>query len=124
MTTGIFLILLGSLLEYSSKADLVVYIIGLSVASLKIINGLYIIINGREVGEGVFDQINKLLPCELFFAVANSIKYVIVVYVAKWVNKSALLGMVGIMFTILGMTNWIKFLYFDNIDNMDTVEKL
>lgn len=124
MTTGIFLILLGSLLEYSSKADLVVYIIGLSVASLKIINGLYIIINGREVGEGVFDQINKLLPCELFFAVANSIKYVIVVYVAKWVNKSALLGMVGIMFTILGMTNWIKFLYFDNMDNMDTVEKL
>lgn len=124
MTTGIFLILLGSLLEYSSKADLVVYIIGLSVASVKIINGLYIIINGREVGEGVFDQINKLLPCELFFAVANSIKYVIVVYVAKWVNKSALLGMVGIMFTILGMTNWIKFLYFDNMDNMDTVEKL
>lgn len=45
---------------------------------------------------------NRYIPCELFFAIANSIKYVMVVYVAKWIKKSTLIGMVGLMFAMLG----------------------
>lgn len=103
LTTAIFLILLGSLLEYSSKADLVVYLIGFLIAFIKILSGVFIFINSEEIDVGIYSEINKYIPCELFFAIANSIKYVMVVYVAKWIKKSTLIGQVGVWFMLLGV---------------------
>jgi hypothetical protein len=55
LTTAIFLILLGSLLEYSSKADLVVYMIGFLIASVKMMSGVFIFVNGQEVDPGTYE---------------------------------------------------------------------
>lgn len=49
LTTAIFLILLGSLLEYSSKADLVVYGIGFMIAAVKIMIGTFMLIYHSEI---------------------------------------------------------------------------
>jgi hypothetical protein len=85
--------------------------ISLLIASVKLMLGIYIIIEKREVSTQTLTLINKYLPLELFFAIANSIKYVMVVYMAKWMKKQTLLGMVGIMFTILGLLSWIKYFH-------------
>ena len=49
LTTAIFLILLGSLLEYSSKADLVVYMTSFLIAVIKILGGVFILMTNKEV---------------------------------------------------------------------------
>jgi hypothetical protein len=39
-----------------------------------------------------------------------------VVYVAKWIKKSTLIGMVGFMFVVLGVFTCVKYFYLANLD--------
>lgn len=49
----------------------------------------------------------KYFPFELFFAVADSLKYVQFVYMAKWVNRQHLITVVGFWFMLFGTFNMI-----------------
>lgn len=77
-------------------------------------SGIFIFFNDKEVDQSIYEEINKYVPCELFFAISNSIKYVMVVYVAKWIKKSSLIGLVGFMFVLLGVFTCLKFFILAN----------
>lgn len=60
-------------------------------------------------GSDVFLELNKMVPFEILFAITNSIKYTQVIYIAKWVNRSHLMTLMGLWFALSGMTKWITF---------------
>ena len=111
LTQAIFLILLGSILEYSPKADLYVFLISTILSVCKILQGFVYIYSfqNEKDGSDVFLNLNKMVPFEMLFAITNSIKYTQVIYIAKWVNRRFLMTLMGFWFILVGMTQWISF---------------
>ena len=53
-------------------------------------------------------QLNKTYPLEMFFALSDSIKYIQLVYLAKWVERRHLVTFVGVWFIIYGICQACK----------------
>ena len=104
LTTAIFLILIGSILEYSPHTDKVILTICLITGTIKTIAGL-LLTNGNDILSDIFTTQNyKYFPIELLFAINDSIKYIEVIYIAKWIDRKNLIIIVGFMFVVLGVT--------------------
>ena len=75
MTTAIFLLLMGSILEYSRNIDYYVFLVSISVSIFKIIYGIYMLTDDHFEKTN-FADLNNDFPFELFYAICNSIKYI------------------------------------------------
>lgn len=76
LTTAIFLVLIGSLLEYTPRADLYIVVIGVTVSVAKVANGMLFLRGEQFIKKMVDDDIYRYFPVELFFAISDSIKYI------------------------------------------------
>jgi len=79
LTTAIFLILMGSLLEYTSNIDFYVVMIGIGIGLAKLIDGITIYWFGYTIKQADPTQVRQIfeyIPFELVYAMADSIKYI------------------------------------------------
>lgn len=86
---------MGSILEYSRKIDFYVFLVSLSISVFKVIYGILLLTND-QFSRLKFNDLNDDFPFELFFAISNSIKYIQMVYIAKWINKRYLVIVFGL----------------------------
>jgi hypothetical protein len=52
-----------------------------------------------------------VLPFELFFAIADSMKYIQAIYIAKWIDRQHMMLPFAIWFMLLGMSQWPLYYY-------------
>mmetsp|Transcript_8226 Transcript_8226/g.13767 ORF Transcript_8226/g.13767 Transcript_8226/m.13767 type:complete len:424 (-) Transcript_8226:38-1309(-) len=76
-------------------------------------NGCLIMQQTEQLSDLIKEDVYQYIPFELFFAITDSIKYIQVVYIAKWINRKYLTSIVGILFTSLGMSSWLTFYFID-----------
>ena len=53
------------------------------------------------------------IPFEVFFAIADSVKYIQGVFIAKWVDRKFLMVPFGLWFILMGMSKWPRYLYLE-----------
>ena len=110
LTTAIILILTGSIIEYTEYANKIVFSINCLVSIIHFIYGL-ILLDGQNILTQMFEEgAYRFIPIELIFALADSIKYLQLIYISKWINRKYLVVIVGIWFTGLGMNNWVTYI--------------
>jgi hypothetical protein len=126
MTTALFLVLIGSHLEYSNRADLYVFLVTLTIAILKLISCFDIMRKSEAMPEDsdesflIFKWLwlsqYKYIPYEVFFAIQDSIKYIQFIYIAKWVKRRHLVTMFGFWFFFVGFVDVINVMLKHNQD--------
>ena len=110
LTTAVFLIVLGSFLEYTSSADLIILLISAFTAFMKIIFGFYYKTHSEDLRELKIAELNKDIPFELIFAICDSIKYVQIIYITKWVHRNYITSIVGFWFILLSLSGYTSIL--------------
>jgi hypothetical protein len=138
LTTAIFLLLLGSIVEYSPRTDGYILAIIIWVFIGKMNNG-YVLYERYATGATTITAeaagltkdshvengmlrwfgIYAWVPWEVFFAVADSIKYVQVVYIAKWMDRRFMMVPFSFWFILMGMAQWPQYFYTLNVDKTD-----
>ena len=108
LTTAILLILIGSILEYSRNIDFYVLLVSLSISIFKVFYG-FLLLTNDEFSNKKFMDLNDEFPFELFFAIGNSVKYIQIAYIAKWINRRYLVIVLGLQFMFMGMSKWVVF---------------
>ena len=122
LTTALFLIVIGTNIEYSTQSNLIIFWITGSVSVFKIISGVFVFfltkdkrIHTKTVDEGTMILYNwgwisfyRSVPFELFFAMADSVKYVQFVFIAKWLQRKYLITIIGFWFIFQGICSNIE----------------
>ena len=117
MTTALFLFGLGAFLEYNPWLDWIIFVITATVVVAKGIQGYEKIANLNEHGIQQKSNIYEYVPFEVVFPICNSIKYVQVVYIAKWVGKHHWITVISLFFILLGLYQYAVFFTFRYIEN-------
>ena len=99
------------MLEFSPRGDLYILIIIMVVFAGKMENG-HTLLNKSLENDTISNQgLYKYLPFELFFAIADSIKYVIAVYIAKWCDRKFIMVPFALWFIIMGLCEWPQYFF-------------
>lgn len=116
LATGVLILILSQYLEYIQFVDWYILFTSITVVIIKFINGVLIIKNkvvddpsNQEFFNGVF----RFLPLEIVFAFCDSLKYIQIIYIAKWVNRRYLITYCSFFYIVLGFIDgWSKALFF------------
>ena len=111
---------MGPLVEYSKSADKIILLFSLSITVIKFITGALMLknsvalsINYTQVNTGLSMQVwfwlkeYQEVPLEVFFAAAESVKFIQIVFLAQWLDKKRVVIYVGGWFMLLGASNAI-----------------
>lgn len=102
---GIGLILVGLTLEYSKNADLYIFRLNVCISIVKVLEGMVLLSNENE-SEGDKKSFFKILLSKFIvaYAILNSVKYIQIIYVCKWINKRDVITMIALLYVLLGLS--------------------
>lgn len=121
VTTAIFIILLGALIEYSDHTDAFVLFLGLFTGFAKLCLSVYLFTCYTNPEfcdqQESWKEMYKIIPFEIIYAINRSCMYIQLVYLVKWVNNSNVMTVWGIRVFFTGLILAWKENYFANYYN-------
>lgn len=121
LTTAIFLLIAGPIIEQSKWAQLAVLLVTLLVCFIKVYSGFFMYLDAWNLTTKYVQQNIKLkttiwywltdyqlMPLELFFAASDAIRYIQFVYLAKWINRKNLIMIMGLWFSLIGLSETVS----------------
>lgn len=121
LTAGVIMLVGGPLLEHSPTSNWFVFVVTIALGLFKAISGFFMLSKASDLvlehsrSESRLSpelwfwtkKLYNVIPVDLFFAFADCIRYIQLVYLAHWIDRKRLIIIVGLWFTMVGLISTI-----------------
>ena len=117
LTAGVIMLVGGPLLEHSPTSNGFVLVVTIALGLFKATSGYFMLSKASDLvlehsrSESRLSlelwfrtkKLYNVIPVDIFFAFADCIRYIQLVYLANWIDRKGLIIIVGLWFTMVGL---------------------